>query len=461
VPRQATLPVSGLDHTNVGTVRTIDSFMDGLRDREPHLPLFHQAAEAVARSVWPTLHQHPAWGELRIFERLLDPDRELRFRVDWVDDEGAVHTETAWRIQHSDLLGPYKGGLRFTPRLNRDTLRFLAFEQSFKGALTGLPQGGAKGGSTFDPHGRSDAEVMRFCQAFMSRLADHIGAHLDVPAGDMNVGARELGYLFGAYRRVHAGAGRGVLTGKPIASGGIELRTEATGYGLIYTVLEALRHRDEDLADRVVAVSGAGNVALHAAEKAIEEGAVVISLSDTSGTLHVKEGLDAERLDRVRDAKASGNHLRDVAGDVGGRMVGTTPWHLEPAIALPCAMQNELGVEDATALVKSGCTLVAEGANMPCTAEAVGVFHESGVARLPGKLANAGGVSVSGFEMAQNAQLVPWTRDRVDEALRDRMRDMHARTVEHGTEGSHVDYERGANVTAFLRLAQAMESQGV
>ena len=435
--------------------------MEALRASEPHLDLFHQAAEGVARSIWPILHAHDEWGALAIFERLLFPDRELRFRVDWVDDAGVVHRETGWRIQHSDLLGPYKGGLRFTPALNRDTLRFLAFEQTFKGALTGLPQGGAKGGATFDPHGRSEGEVMRFCQAFMRRLADHIGPHLDVPAGDMNVGSRELGYLFGAYRQMQSGAPFGVLTGKPVASGGIELRTEATGYGLIYAVAAALTHRDEDLSGRTVAVSGAGNVALHAAEKAIEREAVVISLSDTSGTLHVKGGLDAERLEKVKVTKGKGGHLRDVAREVGGSMERGTPWGLGCEIALPCAMQNELVGADAKALATGKCSLVAEGANMPCTAEAVALFEEHGLTRLPGKFANAGGVSVSGLEMAQNAQLVPWKRERVDEHLGELMVAMHERCVEHGTEGGRVDYERGANVAAFLRLAEAMQSQGV
>ena len=441
-------------------MKTLEHLIGGLREREPHIPLFHQAAESLARSIWPTLHDHPEWAALRIVERLCVPDRELRFRVDWVDDEGEVHSEVGWRIQHSDLLGPYKGGLRFGSNVDRSALRFLAFEQTFKGALTGLPLGGAKGGATFEPKGRSEGEVMRFCQAFMTHLADDLGPSIDVPAGDMNVGPRELGYLFGAYRQRRS-TGRGALTGKPVGAGGIPLRIEATGFGLIYAVEAALRDEKRALDGQRVAISGAGNVALHAAAKARSAGARVLTLSDTSGTGVWRDGLSQEALSEVAAAKDGGRPLLEVVESLGGSAHEGTPWDLEVDVALPCATQNELGLEDARALIDGGVGLVAEGANMPCTADAVAAFADGKVTRLPGKLANAGGVSVSAFEMAQNAQLEPWTREAVDEKLRERMEDMHRRCVEHGGDGERVDYERGANVASFLRLATAMNAQGV
>lgn len=441
-------------------MKTLEDLMSSLRAREPHIPLFHQSVESLARSVWPVLEAHPEWSELCIFERLTEPDRELRFRVDWVDDDGGIHTEVGWRIQHSDLLGPYKGGLRFGPDVDRSALRFLAFEQSFKGALTGLPLGGAKGGATFDPKGRSEGEVMRFCQAFMGHLAAHVGPTLDVPAGDMNVGARELGYLYGAYRR-HRTTGRGALTGKPVEAGGIPLRTQATGYGLIYAVQASLDWAHDSLEGKRVTISGAGDVALHAARKAIEVGAQVLTLSDTEGSAHWKDGLTSEALDAVLAAKAEQKHLADFAEDLGATVKAGTPWHVETDIALPCATQNELGEADARAIIGGGAMLLAEGANMPCTTEAANLLSEAGIPRLPGKLANAGGVTVSSFEMAQNAQLEPWSAEEVDRKLRDRMHAIHERCIEHGREGETVDYERGANVASLLRLAEAMMAQGV
>ncbi len=441
-------------------MKTVEQLMAELQEREPHIPLFHQSVEALARSVWPVLGRHPRWTELKVFERLCSPDRELRFRVDWVDDEGTVHTEIGWRIQHSDLLGPYKGGLRFGPNVDRSALRFLAFEQAFKGALTGLPLGGAKGGATFDPHGRSEDEVMRFCQAFMGHLAEHVGPSLDVPAGDMNVGARELGYLYGAYRR-HRTTGRGALTGKPVSAGGIPLRVEATGYGLVYALEAALEWSHDTLEGKRVTISGAGDVALHAAQKALEMGARVLTLSDTQGSAHWKDGLTAEALEEVAKAKADRQHLVDVVRDLGATVDERTPWHVATDIALPCATQNELGEDDARTLVEGGVQLVGEGANMPCTTEATETFVKARVPRLPGKLANAGGVSVSSFEMAQNAQLEPWSCEEVDTKLRERMRAIHELCVEHGREDGTVDYERGANLAALLRLAEAMVAQGV
>ena len=442
-------------------MRTVEHLLQQLRAREPDVPLFHQAVEPVARSVWPLLHSEPRWNELKIFDRLLLPDREIRFRVEWVDDAGEVQVETGWRIQHSNLLGPYKGGLRFTPDLDRSALRFLAFEQTFKGALTGLPLGGAKGGATFNPKGRSEAEVMRFCQAFIRGLVRFVGPRLDVPAGDMNVGAREIGFLFGAYRQLREESG-GAFTGRPIAAGGIPLRVEATGYGLVIACREVLKRSEQSLEGKTCLLSGAGNVALHAAEKLIAMGAKVLTLSDTGGTLHTPKGLDAAGLNAVRRVKTeNGGSLSAVARDVGGAMTSSTPWEVGGEVALPCATQNELDAKGAKALLRSGVQLVAEGANMPCTTDAVAAFDEALVTRLPGKLSNAGGVTVSGFEMAQDAQLIPWDEDVVAQRLDERMTSMVQCCAEHGQEGGRVSFEKGANLVAFRKLAQVLESRGV
>ena len=441
-------------------MKTVAHYLHELAALEPDAPLLMHAVEDVVRSVEPTLHEKRRWQELKIVERLCEPDRQIVFRVDWIDDEGTLHVERGFRVQQSNLLGPYKGGIRFHPSVDRVTLRFLAFEQSFKNALTGLPLGGGKGGATFDPDGRTEGEVMRFCQAFMRELGRHIGPDLDVPAGDMGVGGREIGFLLGAYRRLGY-EGAGALTGKPVEAGGIPLRTEATGYGLIYLVEEALHTQDASLEGMRCAISGAGNVALHAAEKLLACGALVVSLSDTSGTGYFPEGLRADALARIVSVKAEGGRLRDCVEEAGGRTVSGSPWQLECDIALPCATQHELKREDAEALVRAEIRLVAEGANMPCTPDASRVLRESRAIFLPGKAANAGGVAVSGMEMAQNAQRVPWDRERVDAMLRETMSAIHARCVEYGTHGGRVDYVDGANIAAFRRLAQSMEAQGV
>lgn len=441
-------------------MKTVAHYLQELTALEPDAPLLMHAVEDVLRSIEPTLHEERRWQELRVFERLCEPDRQIVFRVEWVDDDGAVHVERGFRVQQSNLLGPYKGGLRFDPSVDRVMLRFLAFEQSFKNALTGLPLGAGKGGATFDPDGRSEGEVMRFCQAFMRELARHIGPEVDVPAGDMGVGEREIGFLLGAYRRLgHQGAG--VLTGKPVEAGGIPLRQEATGYGLVYLVEEALRTHEASLEGMRCAISGAGNVALHAAKKLLAGGARVVSLSDTSGTGHFQGGLREGGLARIASVKSGGGSLRDCIEEVGGENVAGSPWQLECDVALPCATQHELTREDAQALVRGGVRLVAEGANMPCTPDASRVLRESDLIFLPGKAANAGGVTVSGLEMAQNAQRVPWGRERVDEMLRHTMSSIHAQCVEYGTRGTRIDYVDGANIAAFRRLAQSMEAQGV
>lgn len=422
----------------------------------------HQAVESVARAVWPTLYEHDAWREGNVLARLVEPDRMIQFRVEWESDDGKVHVERGYRVQQSRTLGPYKGGLRFSRNVNLGVIRFLAFEQALKDALTGLPLGGAKGGATFDPHGRSEAEVRRFCRSFMDELQWHIGPDHDVPAGDIGVGEREIGFLYGAYQR-RPGVASGGLTGKNPAWGGIPLRVEATGHGLLYFVRLVLEQRDETLEGKRCAISGAGNVALHAAEKAIELGATVVSLSNSGGSAVFDKGLQASALDALIKATARGQRLEDVVGKLGGDFdKGTKPWEIPNIeVALPCATQNELDEGDALKLAKSNSLqVVAEGANMPCTASAVRVIREAGIAYAPGKAANAGGVAVSGLEMAQNAQRLPWTRDEVDAALQERMAHIHDQCVEHSPASSPVDYDVGANVAAFSRLANARLALG-
>ncbi|MCR9159290.1 MAG: NADP-specific glutamate dehydrogenase [Nannocystaceae bacterium] len=443
-------------------MQTIENFLRDVERRNPHAPHLLQAVEEVARGVWPLLHANPQWLDAGIMERLVEPDRSISFRVRWRDDAGQVHVDRGYRVQQNRLLGPYKGGLRFADHVDEGVMRFLAFEQTFKGALTGLPLGGAKGGATFDPRGRSAEEVRRFCYAFMTELRHHIGPDKDVPAGDIGVGEREVGFLYGAYREL-GGLAAGAMTGKAVAWGGIPLRTEATGYGLIYMVCTALAHHDRALEGLRCAVSGAGNVARHAAAKALEMGARVVSLSNSQGVAHWPDGLRAEQLEQVADAQSNGARLSDVASKVGASFEASAkPWDLPDIdVALPCATQNELGANDAKALLASGrLQLVAEGANMPCTSDATQAFVDAGVLLLPGKAANAGGVATSGLEMSQNAQRKPWTRDTVDEELKACMRRIHDRCVEFGGESSTVDYAAGANRAAFHRLATTMEALG-
>lgn len=438
-----------------------DVFVDSLNPDDQNLPNLRQAVREIARDVLTVEKNDPDWAAARVLRRLVDPDRVISFRVTWVDDAGDVQVNRGWRVQASNAIGPYKGGLRFHPGVTLDDLRFLAFEQCFKNALTGLPLGGGKGGADFDPRGRSEGEIMRFCQAFMRQLAPYIGPDRDVPAGDINVGAREIGYLFGAWR-ADSGLYEGALTGKGVSYGGSEVRTEATGYGLIYFVRAMLARMGRDMTDLRIAVSGKGNVAVHAARKAHHLGARVVTLSDTSGTLHAPDGLGIDAIDWVAGQKAAGGDLSDPPPGLGAQFhAATQPWQFAADIALPCATQNEIDAEAAQTLVDNGAWLLAEGANMPTTPEALRVLHKSGVSYAPGKAANAGGVAVSGLEMSQVSHRRFMSAKDVDSALRDLMQDIHDRVAQEGQAEGRVDYARGANLAGYRRLAQAIAAQGV
>jgi len=443
----------------------LDAFLARLHSRDPHEPEFHQAVREVLASLWPFVARHPAYGREALLERLVEPERTVMFRVPWVDDRGAVQVNRGYRVQMSGAIGPYKGGLRFHPSVNLSVLKFLAFEQLFKNALTTLPLGAGKGGSDFDPKGKSDAETMRFCHAFMAELYRHIGPDTDVPAGDIGVGAREIGYLFGAYRKL-TGRFDAVLTGKGTAYGGSLMRPEATGYGLVYFAREMLHTRRHDFEGQRVAVSGSGNVAQYAIYKAMEMGARVVTVSDSGGTVHIPQGMNAEKWRALIELKQERRgRIRELAERFGlPFLAGARPWRVACDIALPCATQNELDEEDARALVANGCMCVAEGANMPSTLGALRVFAEAGILYAPGKAANAGGVAVSGLEMSQNAQRLAWSAAELDQRLQTIMRSIHATCVEHG-EGKGrdgaVSYADGANIAGFVKVADAMIAQGI
>lgn len=441
---------------------SLDALLAAIRARDPGEAEFHQAVEGVFASLWPFLEVHRKYTSHALIERLLEPERVILFRVPWADDKGQVHVNRGFRVQMNSAIGPYKGGLRFHPQVNLGTLKFLAFEQTLKNALTGLPLGGAKGGSDFDPRGRSDDEVMRFCQAFMTELSRHIGADVDVPAGDLGVGAREVGYLFGMYHKLR-NEFAGAITGKGLGFGGSFIRPESTGFGLVYFVEEMLQVRHQSLKGRRVAISGSGNVAQHTALKAIECGAHVVSLSDSGGTLHVPGGLTREQLLGVMNLKnAWRGRLAQFAQANGlSFLAGQTPWHLPCDIALPCATHNELDADDARALLANGCTCVAEGANMPTTLAAVQVLQASGISYAQGKAANAGGVAVSGLEMAQNAMRLQWDSGEVDARLQRIMKGIHEACVKHGRHGDRIDYVTGANIAGFVKVADAMLAEGV
>ena len=422
---------------------------------------FLQAVTDVARDVLTIEKNDAAYTAARVLHRLAEPDRILSFRVTWETDAGDVEISRAWRVQTSNVIGPYKGGLRFHPSVDVDTLKFLGFEQCFKNALTGLPMGGAKGGADFDPNGRSDREIMRFCQAFMRELAPFIGPDIDVPAGDINVGGREIGYLFGAWRTLSGRYG-GALTGKGTSYGGSHMRVEATGYGLIYFVDHMLAAVDDALANKRIAISGRGNVATYAATKAVQEGATVITLSDTGGTLLAEDGLSLDAIRWVQTQKANGSDMADPPKAFGARYcAGQTPWDHAPDIALPCATQNELDEGMARQLVDGGCQIIAEGANMPLTRAAAHVIAQSGVTHAPGKAANAGGVAVSGLEMLQNAHGRFLSSEDVDAALKTIMRSIHDTIARESSGQGRIDYRRGANVASYRKLADAIVAQGV
>jgi len=440
---------------------SVDLFLERLKQRDPHQPEFHQAVEEVLRSLWPFLQANPRYLEAGIVERLVEPERAVLFRVPWVDDAGRVQVNRGFRIQMNSAIGPYKGGLRFHPSVNLSVLKFLAFEQTLKNSLTSLPMGGGKGGADFDPKGKSDAEVMRFCQSFMTELYRHIGANLDVPAGDIGVGGREIGYMFGQYKRL-ANEFSSVLTGKGLTYGGSLIRSEATGYGCVYFAEEMLKSRGRNFDGQRVAISGSGNVAQYAARKVMDLGGKVISFSDSQGTLYAEEGFSEQHW---QDVMALKNHKRGRLSELDGGALrfqaDQRPWGLACDIALPCATQNELNLEDARALLGNGCVCVAEGANMPTTLDAVDLFIEHGTLFAPGKASNAGGVAVSGLEMSQNAMRLHWSEGEVDEKLHGIMQSIHNACVRHGEENGSVNYVKGANIAGFVKVADAMLAQGV
>jgi glutamate dehydrogenase (NADP+) len=441
----------------------IDAFMQYTQSRNPHEPEFLQAVHEVAEIVIPFIEENPRYKDFRVLERMVEPERVIQFRVPWLDDKGQIQVNRGFRVQFNSALGPYKGGLRFHPTVNLSILKFLGFEQIFKNSLTTLPIGGGKGGADFDPKGKSDNEVMRFCQSFMSELARHIGPNTDVPAGDIGVGGREIGYLFGQYKRLQ-NEFTGVLTGKGLNWGGSLIRPEATGYGVVYFTQEMLRTKGQAVKDKKVAISGSGNVAQYAAQKIIQLGGKVVTMSDSGGHVHIPNGLDEALLAEVMELK---NVRRGRISELADRHEaitfhpGETPWGVTCDLALPCATQNELKEADAQKLVKNGVMGIAEGANMPCTPEAIALFQAEKILYAPGKASNAGGVATSALEMSQNSLRYNWTAEQVDEKLHSIMQDIHTACRDHGTEGDYVDYVKGANIAGFVKVADAMIDQGV
>ncbi len=443
--------------------RIVNQFMEQVQAKYPHEKEFLQAVHEVAKYVLPYEMSVPEYRDARVLWRLTEPDRAIMFRVVWYDDRGNVQVNRGFRVQWTNALGPYKGGLRFHPSVNLGIIKFLAFEQTFKNSLTGLPLGAAKGGSDFNPQGKSEDEIRRFCQAFMLELHKHIGEGFDVPAGDIGVGSREIGFMYGTLVKLR-GYEPGAFTGKTLELGGSHLRPEATGYGLIYFAQEMLRHNlKEDLDGKTALISGSGNVAQFAAEKLIQFGVKVLTLSDSTGFVHIPDGLTKEQLEFVKKLKTKrGASLREFAEKFGLTFYeGKKPWSVPADLAFPCATQNEITEDDAKELVKNGCRLVAEGANMPSTPGAISVFLSNKVLFGPGKAANAGGVAVSGLEMAQNAQRMQWSREEVDNKLQDIMRNIHRQTVEFGKEGNTVNYIKGANIAGYDRVARALVNLGV
>ncbi|MDT0538482.1 MULTISPECIES: NADP-specific glutamate dehydrogenase [Croceitalea] len=442
----------------------IKAFMDEVISRNGHEPEFIQAVQEVAETVIPYIAKQKIYNGKNILLRMVEPERLLSFRVAWVDDDGEIHVNRGYRIQMNSAIGPYKGGLRFHPTVNASVLKFLAFEQVFKNSLTTLPMGGGKGGSDFDPKGKSHDEVMRFCHAFMLELNRHIGPNTDVPAGDIGVGAREIGFLFGMYKKIR-NEFTGVLTGKGRSWGGSLIRPEATGYGTVYFADSMLKTKGESFEGKKVVISGSGNVAQYAAEKVLQLGGKVFTLSDSGGYIYDNDGIDDEKLAFVMDLK---NNRRGRISEYADQYAsatyhkGKTPWEVSCDIALPCATQNELNGDDAATLIKNGCIGVAEGANMPSTPEAIHAFHEAKILFAPGKASNAGGVATSGLEMSQNSLRISWTREEVDEKLKGIMEDIHDSCIEFGKEeDGYCNYVKGANIAGFVKVADAMLAQGV
>ena len=440
----------------------VNDFMAKVIAKNPGEVEFHQAVHEVVESLVPFIEENPQYKDAKILDRMIEPERVLMFRVPWLDDKGNVQINRGFRIEMNSAIGPYKGGLRFHPTVNLGILKFLAFEQVLKNSLTTLPMGGGKGGSDFDPKGKSDNEVMRFCQSFMTELQRHIGPDTDVPAGDIGVGGREIGFLFGQYKRLR-NEFTGVLTGKGLGWGGSLIRPEATGYGATYFANEMLATKGKTFEGKTVVVSGSGNVAQYATQKVTQLGGKVVTLSDSSGYIHDPDGIDEEKLAFVLNLKnVKRGRIKDYADKYGVEYhAGERPWGVKCDVAMPCATQNEVSEEDARKLVANGCIAVSEGANMPSTPEAIMVFHEHKTLFAPGKAANAGGVAVSGLEMSQNSLRLSWTREEVDGRLHQIMKDIHATCVKYGTEGDYVNYVEGANIGGFVKVADAMLAQGL
>lgn len=439
----------------------VRDFMSSVVEKNIGEKEFLQAVEEVAEVIIPFIEGTPKYSDRMLLERMVEPERVLIFRVPWLDDQGHTQINRGYRVQFNSAIGPYKGGLRFHPSVNLSILKFLGFEQVFKNSLTTLPMGGAKGGSDFNPKGRSDNEVMRFCQSFMTELCKYIGPNTDVPAGDIGVGAREIGYMFGQYKRIR-NEFTGVLTGKGINWGGSLIRPEATGYGNVYFAQNMLELNGDSFKGKDVVISGSGNVAQYACEKATELGAKVIALSDSSGYIHDPNGIDANKLAYVMDLKNNKRgRIKEYAEKYECDFKEGKPWNLKCHVALPCATQNELNENEAKALVSNGCICVSEGANMPCTPEAISVFKDAKILFAPGKASNAGGVATSGLEMSQNSIRMNWTREEVDSKLKQIMKDIHTSCVKYGQDGDHIDYVKGANIAGFVKVADAMLDQGI
>jgi glutamate dehydrogenase (NADP+) len=440
----------------------VDAFMSKVKAKDGHEPEFIQAVEEVAEAVIPFMQEHPKYNDAKILERIVEPERVIMFRVPWMDDNGIAQVNRGFRVEFNSAIGPYKGGLRFHPSVNLGILKFLGFEQVFKNSLTTLPMGGGKGGSDFNPKGKSDNEVMKFCQSFMSELSRHIGPNTDVPAGDIGVGAREIGYLFGQYKRLR-NEFTGVLTGKGINWGGSLIRPEATGYGNVYFAQNMLKVKGDSFDGKIVSISGSGNVAQYACQKATELGAKVVTLSDSSGFIYDSDGIDAQKLAFIMNLKnIKRGRIKEYADHYGCEFFeAKRPWSISCDIALPCATQNELNEQEAKTLVKNGCICVSEGANMPSTPEAIEVFQTKKILFAPGKASNAGGVATSGLEMSQNSLRMNWTREEVDAKLQTIMLDIHESCVQYGSQDGYIDYVKGANIAGFVKVADAMMDQGL
>ena len=443
--------------------KIIKQFLSEVNQKNQNEPEFIQAVTEVAETVIPYIVSKDIYYGQNILLRMVEPERVISFRVAWIDDKEEIQVNRGYRIEMNSAIGPYKGGLRFHPSVNLSILKFLAFEQVFKNALTTLPMGGGKGGSDFDPKGKSDTEVMRFCQSFMTELFRHIGPNKDIPAGDIGVGGREIGYMFGQYKRLK-NEFSGVLTGKGVSWGGSLIRPEATGYGVVYFIDEMLKHQSQGLKGKSVVISGSGNVAQYATEKCIDMGAKVLTLSDSSGFIYDKDGIDKEKLQYIMELK---NIKRDRISAYIDKYskaefhANNNPWAVKCDIAIPCATQNELDISDAKTLIKNGCKTIGEGANMPCTTDAVNLFTENKILYAPGKASNAGGVAVSGLEMAQNSLKYNWSREVVDGKLKEIMSDIHTSCIKYGSSKDEVNYVKGANIAGFVKVADAMLAQGV